>query len=232
MPTHAALATLATHLRTATYRDTAARAYFGTYVADYHVWLAAQGVEVQTDSDAIVALVGAIVSNPEVRRAFVAAQPTISRLVGVLDAAERSGHQLRPPAGTPRQHEDGSVSLEGAPAQPPAPPPPPPAAAPAAAASSSTAASSSSTEAAPPKAPTTPAEALEEGRQAHDAGELLTDGPYPSGELGDAWETGWKRAKHDARDRRRHAAAPAAAQPPADKKKKPSRPAADAPPAG
>jgi hypothetical protein len=219
-----ALRTLAQTLRQqGKYRDEAARAYFAGYVAPYYEWLAQQA-EVTTEADALVALVGAVVDNPAMRRALAAAMPQIQRLILVVEAAERAGQGLRPPSRQLRAYEDGSVGFDGEAAAPPAPPaaPPPP--------GPSATSSSSAEPPAPPKPPPTRDEVLELGRQAHDAGELLTDCPYPAGDLADAWEQGWKRAKQAARDAKRYGNAPpavdASAKPPSKSKpssrKKPS----------
>jgi hypothetical protein len=223
------LRTLAQMLRTGgKYRDDGARKYFTEYVASYYEWLAGQA-DVVTDSDAVLAFVGALVDNQAVRRAFLAALPAIQRLLLVIEAAERAGHGLRPPARPLRGFEDGSIGFDGA---APSAPPPPPAAAPTSpppaelSPEQQEAIKGMSTKPAP-KPPPTVEEVLEVGRQAHDAGELLTDCPYPAGIYGDAWEQGWKRAKNAARDARRYAgkSAPAAAPEAAPDAKPPKAPA-------
>jgi hypothetical protein len=214
------LRTLAQMLRTGgKYRDDGARKYFTEYVASYYEWLSGQA-DVVTDSDAVLAFVGALVDNQAVRRAFLAALPAIQRLLLVIEAAERAGHGLRPPARPLRQFEDGSVGFDGAaPSAPPPPPAPAPSMPPAAELSpeQQEAIKGMSTKPAP-KPPPTVEEVLEAGRQAHDAGELLTDCPYPAGIYGDAWEQGWKRAKNAARDARRYR--PTGDQPRAKKERK------------
>jgi hypothetical protein len=220
-----AVLTLAQTLEQGRYRDIDSRAFFGVYVANYHKWIASQA-EVHTDSQAVIALVGALIDNPEVRRAFIASRAELERLVQVLEEADRRGQGLKHSNRPLQQFADGTVGFEGSePAQVtqrPAPPPPPPAPPPPVAENAPPA----SPEPAPKQEPPKPSEIRELGRKAHDAGVLLTDCPYP-GELGDAWEDGWREARQAARASRPRGEAgdaPPAPAPAAPTPKPPKKP--------